>query len=135
MPAHLTTYGIALAVFLVLDAIWLTTVGRSLYAQDLKPILRSEPNFVIAGLFYALFVAGLVYFVIAPGTLSKDTWRVTLAGAFFGFIAYATYDLTNLSTLKNFTARVAVVDMAWGAVLSAVVTFSTLMMLRWLGRS
>jgi uncharacterized membrane protein len=133
MPFHLTTYSIALAVFLVLDALWLSTVGRQLYLPDLKPILRSEPNFAIAGLFYALFVAGLVFFVIAPGISSKDIWGAAMTGAFFGLVAYATYDLTNLSTLKDFTVRVAVIDMLWGAGLSASVTIATLMITRWSG--
>lgn len=134
MSTHFLTYGIALAIFLVIDAIWLFTATKYVYAPDLKPILRDTPNIAVAGGFYALFVAGLVYFVIAPG-LNKPLWELVFAGAFFGLVCYATYDLTNLATLKDFTARVAVIDMAWGAFLSASVTLLTVYALRLLGKA
>jgi uncharacterized membrane protein len=128
---YIWPYGIALAVFLALDAAWLSTAGRTFYVTELGGLLRESPNFIIALLFYLLFVAGLCHFVIVPAhTRADPLMQAAMAGAFFGLVAYATYDLTNLSTIKNFSAKVAIVDMVWGAVLSGFVTTATLYVLR-----
>jgi uncharacterized membrane protein len=118
MKQFLSQYAVAVAVFLALDAIWLGLVARGFYVAELGPLLRDSPNFAVAFVFYLLFVAGLVYFVTLP---AQTVMQAALTGAFFGLVAYATYDLTNLATLKGFSSRAAIVDMAWGAVLSASV--------------
>jgi uncharacterized membrane protein len=118
MRGMVTQYIIALVVFLAIDAVWLITAGRTFYVAEIGGLLRERPNLVVAFGFYLLFIAGLVYFAIAPaGSLQQ----AVIGGAFFGLVAYATYDLTNLATLKGFTTRVAIIDMLWGTALSATV--------------
>lgn len=105
----------------VLDWIWLGTVAKTFYRSQIGKLLLDKPSMTAAVLFYAIYVVGVVTFVITPalekGSLSYAIGR----GALFGFVAYATYDLTNLATLKGFTTKVVVVDLVWGAFLTAVV--------------
>jgi uncharacterized membrane protein len=113
----LKTYGLALAVFLALDAVWLGLVARSFYRQQLGFLLAESPNWAAAGVFYLLFIAGLVHFVVTPAAGAPG--RAALRGAFFGLVTYATYDLTNLATVAGWPLAVTLVDLAWGAALGA----------------
>jgi uncharacterized membrane protein len=124
------TYIVALLIFLALDAIWLTTMGKPFYAAELGTLLREKPDFVSAFGFYLLFIAGLVVFVINPSLASGKMAHAVIFGAFFGLVTYATYDMTNLATMKGFTTRVAVVDMIWGAALSSSVSALTFLIVR-----
>jgi uncharacterized membrane protein len=109
----------AALVFLPLDALWLGLVARNFYKAEIGPLLLERPNWGVALLFYLLYLAGLVIFAVMPA-LATGSWRTALLyGALFGFFAYATYDLTNLATLRGFTWRVALVDLAWGTAASA----------------
>lgn len=133
MKTFLILYLCALVVFLACDAVWLGFVARRFYMDEIGPLLLDQPRFGVAALFYLIYLVGVVIFVMMPaleaGSLMTALWR----GALFGFVAYATYDLTNLSTLKGFTTRVALVDMAWGTVLTAsVATFGLWLARRWL---
>jgi uncharacterized membrane protein len=119
------TYVIALVVFLILDVIWLTTLGRRFYVAELGAMLKAPPNLTIAGVFYVMYVAGLVYFVIQPALAADSLQKALFTGAFFGLVCYATYDLTNLSTLNGFTARIATIDLVWGTFVSASVSCVT----------
>lgn len=123
-------YLTAAVLFLAADFVWLRSMGPTFYASELGGLLRDQPDLMVAVGFYLLFVAGLVFFVIHPSMAGKPLLSVAATGAFFGLIAYATYDLTNLATIKGFTARVAVVDMAWGAILSGSVSMATVALLR-----
>lgn len=121
MTAYLKLYSISFVTFLLIDGIWLGVVARGFYKKHLGYLLAPNPNWTAALLFYLLFVAGVVFFVTVPG-LQAGSWKaVLLRGAFFGLITYATYDLTNLATVKEWPMIVTVVDMMWGAVLSMVV--------------
>jgi uncharacterized membrane protein len=112
---------VASGVMGVLDFIWLGTVAKTFYRSQIGKLLLDKPNMTAAVLFYVIYVVGVVTFVISPA-LEKDSLSYALTrGALFGFVAYATYDLTNLATMKGFTAKVVVVDLAWGALLTAVV--------------
>ena len=118
-------YAIALPVFLVIDMIWLTLVAKDFYRNQIGFLIKSDINWTAAIIFYLLFIVGLVLFVIAPA-YEKGSWTSALLyGALFGLITYATYDLTNLATLKNWPLFVTIVDMAWGAVLSSCVSIVT----------
>lgn len=118
-------YAIALPVFFALDMIWLGLVATNFYRGQIGSLMKSDINWVAAIVFYLLFIVGLVFFVITPA-IEKGSWmHALLVGAFFGFITYATYDLTNLATLKNWPLLVTVVDLAWGAVLAASVSTAT----------
>lgn len=106
----------------VFDALWLTVVANKFYKSQLGSLLLEKPNMSAAIMFYVIYVVGVVVFVLSPA-LEKGSWLYALGyGALFGFVAYATYDLTNLSTLKGFTLKVAIVDMVWGACLTAMVS-------------
>lgn len=116
---------IALPVFFVIDMIWLGLVARNFYRQHLGGLMRPDVNWVAAIVFYLLFIVGLVVFVIEPaidaGSLLQAVWR----GALFGLVTYATYDLTNLATLRDWPVLVTVVDLAWGMVLASSVAAIT----------
>ena len=117
MTKYLILYVAVAVVFFPLDFAWLSTMGRNFYFKELGGLLLEKPNLVIAGLFYLAYVAGIVALVAAPA--EGDVLRALMMGAILGLVAYGTYDLTNLSTVAGFSATVAVVDMAWGAVLTA----------------
>lgn len=121
MP-FIKAYLISLPIFLVIDVIWLTLISKKFYAQQLGYLMKTEVNFVAAGLFYLLFVVGLVVFAVLPA-LEKSSWPQALfLGALLGLISYATYDLTNLATVKDWPWVITVVDLAWGTFLGASVS-------------
>ena len=118
-------YLIALPVFLAIDMVWLTVVSKNFYAKQLGYLLAKNPNLLAALIFYLLFIAGLIVFVITPA-LDKRLWtHALLAGAFFGLVTYATYDLTNLATIRDWPLIITVVDLVWGMALSATVSIVT----------
>jgi len=121
MTFHLKLYLGILAVFLAIDAVWLTLVARGFYSDHLGYLLASETNWIAAGVFYLLFVAALQVFVVLPGLQAGSLRQVMLRGAFFGLVTYATYDLTNLATVRDWPVIVSVVDLIWGSVLSLTV--------------
>ncbi len=102
----------------VLDAFWLSVVANKFYKANIGPLLLEKPNMTAAIIFYVIYVIGVVVFAISPA----ENWKHAVGlGALFGFVAYATYDLTNLATLKGFPTKVVVVDMIWGTLLTATV--------------
>jgi uncharacterized membrane protein len=118
-------YLIALIIFLAIDMFWLGLVAKNFYSGQIGSLMKSEINWPAAIIFYLLFVVGLVFFVISPA-IEKGSWTYALVfGALFGLITYATYDLTNLATLKDWPLLVTIVDLAWGAVLAASVSTTT----------
>lgn len=125
MIGYLKTYGVAFVVFLTIDLVWLVFIANNLYKKHLGFIMRPSPNWTAAIIFYLLYLAGLVYFVINPA-LEKDSWKYALfAGMFFGLITYATYDLTNLATLKDWPTLITVIDLIWGTTLGGLVSLIT----------
>lgn len=125
LRAWLGRYAVSLAVFVALDALWLGVVANRWYAVQLGPLQATSPNLVAAVLFYAIFLAGLAYFVIAPAVAARSVRRAGGVGAFFGLVTYATWDLTNLAVIQGFPAVIVPVDLAWGMVLSAGVSAVT----------
>lgn len=118
-------YAIALPVFFAIDMIWLGLVAKNFYRDQIGFLMKSDINWTAAIIFYLLFIAGLVLFVITPA-IEKSSWmHALLFGALFGLITYATYDLTNLATLKDWPLLVTIVDLVWGAVLAASVSTAT----------
>lgn len=124
IPHYLLAYLITACVFLVLDVVWLSWIARQFYFDRLGEILRDQPNFFAAGAFYAIYIAGIVIFVITPAIRLDSAQHALVYGALFGFIAYGTYDMTNYATLKNWPFVVAAVDMAWGACLTGLSAFA-----------
>ncbi|NKN37244.1 DUF2177 family protein [Agrobacterium sp. a22-2] len=120
MTTYILAYISTAIVFFGLDFIWLSRVATGFYKSRIGDLMLAQPNLVAAGLFYFFYIAGIVYFAVAPA-LSGGNWVSALvSGAILGFIAYGTYDMTNLSTLKNWSLSVSVVDMAWGTVLTGL---------------
>ena len=124
---------VALGLFLLIDGIWLTTVAKNFYAKNLGYLMSKNPNLVAAGIFYVIYVITLVILVISPALQRGSLLSAVLTGALFGLCAYATYDLTNLATIKDWPLLVTVVDLIWGAFVSGAVSgISYLILSRWL---
>mgnify|MGYP001214691438 CR=1 FL=1 len=113
---------IALPIFFAIDMAWLILVAKKFYQQQIGFLMKPDINWFAAIIFYLLFIVGLVIFVISPA-VEKHSWvHAILFGALFGLITYATYDLTNLATLKDWPLLVTVVDLIWGTVLAASIS-------------
>ncbi|MFT3893485.1 MAG: DUF2177 family protein [Anaerolineales bacterium] len=123
-------YFITLFIFLGIDAVWLGVVASKFYRAQIGHLMAETPNLPAAGLFYLLFVGALVFFIVGPAIGGEGMRTVILSGALFGLVTYATYDLTNLATLRGWSLLVTTVDLLWGAFLTA--TTSALSV--WLGR-
>jgi uncharacterized membrane protein len=120
MTRIIIAYVITLLVFSAVDAVWLMNSADLLYRPIIGPILLPEFRLVPAIIFYVLYIAGLIYFAVAPG-LADGKWRTALVkGGLFGFFAYATYDLTNQATLIIWSTKITVADMMWGTFISGV---------------
>jgi uncharacterized membrane protein len=116
---------VALPVFVVIDMIWLVLVAKNFYQEHIGFLMRPDINWIAAIIFYLLFILGLITFVISPA-LDKHSWtHALLFGAFFGLITYATYDLTNLATIKDWPLIVTIVDLIWGTVLASSISLIT----------
>ena len=129
---YLKVYLLTLAGFLAIDMVWLVVVARGFYRERLGFLLSDQPNWWAAISFYLLFVVGLLVFVIVPAMEAGSLRKALLLGAFFGLVTYATYDLTNHATIKNWPWIVTLVDMTWGAVLATTVSCIGYFAGRWL---
>lgn len=133
MGKYLAAYGLTFLVFLVVDIIYLGFIAKDLYSKHIGFLMAEKVNWPAAIIFYLLFVLAIFIFVINPA-IEKDSWQTALLyGAFFGFITYATYDLTNLATLKGWPVRIVIYDMLWGTVLAAIVGTTGFYITKWLG--
>ena len=115
----LKLYALTVPLLLVADAVWLGIVARAFYRRQLGELLRPDVRWGAAVAFYLLFVAGLLVLAVGPALERQSLARAAGLGALFGLVAYATYDLTNLATLRGFPVVVAVVDLVWGTALAA----------------
>lgn len=122
MMEYVIIYMITLAVFFLIDIVWLALIANKLYKEQIGFIMKDKPNWVVAILFYLIFVLGLVFFVIDPALLSESMLEALLRGMFFGFITYATYDLTNLATLDKWPLKITIIDLIWGTTLGGLVS-------------
>ena len=132
MPAFASAYiGSALAM-LVLDIIWLTTMVPRVYKPALGDLLADPPNLWVAGVFYLLYLVGVVVFAVLPA-LGQQNWLMALgAGALLGLVTYGTYDFTNLSTLRNWPVGLSLIDVAWGTALTAATATAGYFVASWL---
>ena len=114
-------YLLTTVAFFAIDIVWLGVVAKSFYNKQLGSLLAPNVNWAAAGTFYLLYIFGIIYFAVLPG-LDKSSLKTTLInGALLGLLAYATYDLSNLATLKNWPFTVVVVDIVWGIILTSTV--------------
>lgn len=130
MPMFIKAYLVSLLVFSAIDAVWLGFIAKNLYARNIGFLMRPQPNWGAAIVFYLLFIAGLVFFAVRPGAGADSLLAIFMTGAFFGLVTYGTYDLTNLATLKDWPLGMTLIDLAWGAFISGSTTLITRMILK-----
>ena len=131
--AALKLYGLTAAVFFAIDLVWLGVVAAGFYQKHLGHLLRPDVLWVPALLFYSIYLAGVLVFAVVPGLEAGSVVRAATLGAFFGFVAYATFDLTCMALFRDFPTIVVVVDLIWGAVLTGTVAAAGFGIGRWLG--
>ncbi len=117
---YVWAYAAAAVAFIVVDMIWLGVIARGFYHGQIGGLLRQPFNVPAAVAFYLLYLGGVLFFAMAPAIASQSLKTAAVCGFLLGLLAYGTYDLTNLATLKGWTVALAVVDMLWGAVLTMI---------------
>ncbi len=123
-------YLLAAVVFFAIDMLWLGLIAKDFYREKLAFVLSDSTNWTAAVVFYLLYIGGILYFATVPGLRASD-WQIALLnGALFGFFCYATYDLTNMATIKDWPLIIVIVDIIWGTVLTGSVAIAGY----WLGR-
>ena len=132
MGYYLKLYLATLVAFFAIDLVWLGLVARSFYSKHLGFLMAPKVNWPAALIFYLLFVVGILVFAVLPGLEAGSLRTTLLRAALFGLIAYATYDLTNLATLKDWPLVVTIVDLAWGTILSVAVSLDGYLAGGWL---
>lgn len=114
------TYIVTFVVFFAIDIIWLGFIAKDMYRNNIGHLMADTTNWPAAIIFYLFFIGGLVFFVVNP-SLEKESWTQALMwGGFFGFICYATYDMTNLATLRDWPLKMTIIDITWGSILNAL---------------
>lgn len=117
---YVIAYIASAIVFFAIDYVWLSRVAFNFYRSEIGHVLRDEPNFAAAGAFYLFYIGGIVYFAIAPALANESWTHALVAGAILGLVAYGTYDMTNLATVKDWSIKVTVIDILWGGALTSV---------------
>ena len=115
-------YLITAALFFAIDILWLGVIAKSFYHRHLGRFFRERVNWTAASIFYSLYILGIMIFAILPGINYASLTRTVVLGMLYGLFTYATYDLTNLATLKDWPIKIVVVDILWGVVLCALVS-------------
>lgn len=116
-----------LPIFLLGDMIWLGGIAKGFYSKNLGHLMRETPDWITAAVFYLLYVIGILIFAIIPAMEKRSLFLAIILGALFGFFTYATYDLTNRATLRDWPLLVVLVDIAWGALLTAATACASFM--------
>jgi uncharacterized membrane protein len=129
---YLKLYALTVPVFFVIDILWLGVIAKGFYRRKLDFILSDQVNWVAAVAFYLIYIAGILFFAVRPALNSNNWEQAALLGALFGFFTYATYDLTNLATIRKWPLTIVVVDILWGVCLCTIVSLSSFAIARWL---
>jgi uncharacterized membrane protein len=133
MQRYIIIFLISLITFFAIDIVWLAYLGRRIYVYFIGDFLRSPPLWSAALLFYFLFIIGMMVFVIVPAINQQSVKHALVYGAFFGFITYMTYELTNLAVIDKWPVGIVPIDIIWGVILSAgVSSITTLIYLRYI---
>lgn len=122
IKTYLLTYLASLITFVIIDGIWLAFVAQNFYQKHIGHLLAPQVNFFSAVLFYLLFLVAIIVFCVSPAIEKNSLFTALTLGAFFGLITYATYDLTNWATLKDWPVIVVIVDMLWGAFIASLIS-------------
>ena len=133
MPFYklIISYLLTTIVFFAVDMTWLGFIAKNLYKKYLGGFLSDKVNWPAAIIFYLLFIIGIFYFAILPAVEKNSLAKAIISGALFGFFTYATYDLTNLATLKDWPLPIVFIDIIWGAVLTGIVSTAGFFILKW----
>lgn len=129
----LLSYILTLIVFLIVDLTWLGFIAKGIYNKYLGGFLSDNVNWTAAIIFYFMYVIGILLFVVYPAINKDSVWHAVIMGALFGILAYATYDLTNLATLKAWPVQIVIIDIIWGGVLTLIVSLSGFYITKWVG--
>jgi len=132
IKSTILSYLLTFIVFLMIDMFWLGVVAKNIYQKYLGNFLTDNVNWTAAFIFYFIFVVGISIFAIYPAVNKGSVINAVFMGALFGFFTYATYDLTNLATLKGWPLQIVFIDILWGSVLSAIVSVSGFYIVKWL---
>ena len=118
----LAYFAVTFVVFMGIDLIWLGFVAKNIYSKYLGYLMAPNVNWLAAMVFYVIFIIGILYFVIAPSLVDRDFTQLVIRAMLFGFITYATYDLTNLATVRDWPITITIIDLIWGTTLSTSVS-------------
>lgn len=118
---YIKLYLITVPIFFIVDMIWLGYLAKSFYKKNLAGILSGGVNWTAAVIFYLIYIAGILVFAVIPALEKGSPEKSIIWGLLFGFFTYATYDLTNMATIRGWPLKVVIVDICWGMVLSAAV--------------
>ncbi len=132
MAYYLKLYFATLGVFFAVDMVWLGVISRTFYKKHLGFLMAPDINWYAALLFYFLFILGILVFVVLPGIKENALPMTLVKAALFGLITYATYDLTNLATVKDWPLIITIVDLIWGMVLTTTVSLAGFFIGRWM---
>ena len=133
MPRLIALYALIAVIFFAIDLLWLGVVARSFYRRQMGDLMRSEVRWGAAFGFYALYLGGILVFAVLPGLEAASLAHTAALGAFFGLVAYATFDLTSLALVRDFPAGMVAVDMIWGTLLTMAVAAAGFGFGTWLG--
>ena len=131
-PKLILSYLLTAVVFFAIDMVWLGVIAKDLYRKYLGGFLSDTVNWKAAIIFYMIFIVGIFIFAIMPAIEKNSVVKAIIYGALFGFFTYATYDLTNLATLKDWPLTIVFIDMAWGALLTGVVSTAGFYIVKWI---
>ncbi len=132
MKSILISYLLTFVVFLLIDLLWLGIIAKNIYQKYLGDLLSDNVNWTAAFIFYFIYVSGISIFAIYPAVQKDSVFNAILMGALFGLFTYATYDLTNLATLKGWPLPIVFIDILWGIILSASVSLSGFYIVKWI---
>jgi len=132
MESIILSYLLTFLVFLMLDLLWLGVIAKNIYRKHLGGFLSDRVNWTAAFIFYIIYVVGISVFAVYPAVGKDSVYNAIFMGALFGFFTYATYDLTNLATLKGWPLPIVIIDIIWGSVLGALVSFSGFYIVKWI---
>ncbi len=130
MGLFFTAYFVTIIVFFAIDMLWLGIIAKNIYQKHIGHLLKKNVNWIAAFTFYFLFIAGLVFFVILPALDRDAVTYALLVGGLFGLLTYATYDLTNLATLKDWPITITIIDLIWGTALGAATSTIAFLIVR-----
>lgn len=129
---YLKLYLLTIPVFFLIDMVWLGWVAKKFYQNNIGHLMAEDVNWKPAFVFYLLYIIGIIFFAVLPAFEKEDWQTALLYGVLYGFFTYATYDLTNWATLKDWSVKVVFVDIGWGMFLCGVVATVSFFIGKWL---